>query len=124
MSSYKEMFELKPEELFERLTDTFCYSIPDKIESKSDMDEAQRLMLQLSSGISFLLSLQSYAKIKKTEIKRYGDKVAFQDAVDKNEIIENAVTALKQQYSGLSRAVTIRQANLEEIRLSGRSQTA
>ncbi len=124
MENYESFFSLTPVELLNKLTKRFDYKIPEKIATKEDMENAQALMLKLTGDISYLFALQSYAKIETSRIKRLGLKEDSQDAIDKKEVIANFLDALKQQYNGVSRAVTIVLASNEEAKYNGRGTVA
>ena len=124
MENYESFFSLTPVELLNKLTKRFDYKIPEKITTKEDMENAQALMLRLTGDISYLFALQSYAKIETSRIKRLGLKEDSQDAIDKKEVIANFLDALKQQYNGVSRAVTIVLASNEEAKYNGRGSVA
>ena len=62
----------------------------------------------------------SYAKVNARLAKREGNKQKYEDAVDKKEIIQNMTDSIKQQYAALSRAVTIRIENNQELKIGAR----
>ena len=124
MENYETWFNQTPTETFNKLVSRFNYTIPDKINTKADMEAAQGLMLKLTGDIAFLLALSSYAKIETSRVKRLGIKDETQDAIDKKEMIANFLDALKQQYNGVSRAVTINISNNEEMKFNGRGTVA
>lgn len=84
------------------------------------MEQASVILIQLSTYYAYLCTLLSYAKINARMAKRTGNKAAYEDAVDKKEIIQNMTDSIKQQYAALSRAVTIRIENNQELKLGAR----
>lgn len=115
---YAQILAKNPRDLMEWLLEEFTVEIPHEIITTDDMDEAASLMMQLSSYFSYLCTLSSYAKIATREVKREGDKIAYEDMVDRKEIIQNMLDAVKQQYSAVSRAVTVRIENNNELRMN------
>lgn len=115
---YEEVFKKKPKELLEWLTDNFYIPIPDAVLSIEDMDKAAEFLLRTSANYQYLNALLSYAKLATREAKREKRKEEYEDMVDKKEIISNVVDAIKQSYAAVSRAVTIRIENNEELRMS------
>lgn len=109
---------LPPKELSIRLDEEFDVTLPDAIISIEDMEAASKLLIKLSGSYSFLTSLLSFAKIAVRETKRSGDKVAWEDMVDRKDAIENKTNAIKQNYSAVSRAVTIHIENNAELRMN------
>lgn len=109
---------LPPKELSIRLDEEFDVTLPDAIISIEDMEAASKLLIKLSGSYSFLTSLLSFAKIAVRETKRSGNKVAWEDMVDRKDTIENKTNAVKQNYSAVSRAVTIHIENNAELRMN------
>lgn len=115
---YKILLTLSPSDLLENLEKEFLRPVPEEILSVEDMEMAGKELLRLSSAYSSLLTLQSYAKLDTREKKR--EKVTkreIDDSVDRKEIIQNVVDIVKQQYNAVSRAVTIRIENNQELRM-------
>lgn len=114
----EQLFEISPEELFEYLTDTFGEEVPTQLISIEDMQKAGELLGRLTNQYSYLVNISSLAKIKKRNVKRYGSKEQYEDAVDREEIINNMVEIVKHQYQSVSRCVTIKMANDNELRMT------
>ena len=115
---YEQIFSMKPLELMQWLEDNFSIQVPSVIMSMSEMNTAAELLLRLTEIYSYLVSLSSYAKIRTREIKRTMSKEEYENAVDKKEVIGNYVDIIKQQYASISRAVTIRMENNQELRMN------
>lgn len=115
---YEQVFSMAPLELMQWLSDNFTIQVPSAVLSISDMNNAAGLLLQLTEIYSYLVSLSSYAKVRTREIKRTMPKEVYEDAVDKKEIISNFVDIIKQQYASISRAVTIKMENNQELRMN------
>lgn len=116
--TYSDILNMSPTQLFEWITKEFIIQIPAQIHSIEDMDYAATTLLKLSSHYSYLNSLLSYAKIRTRECKRSGDRIEYEDMVDKKEIIQNMTDSVKQQYAAVSRSVTIRIENNQELRMN------
>lgn len=117
---YKTALQKEPQELLDWVTDNFIASVtvPVQIDSAEAMDAAAEELLKLSSYYSFLATMSSAAKINARLAKDSGDKKAYAAAVDKKEIVQNAEDAVKMLYSGISRAITVRTENLQELRMN------
>lgn len=118
-TDYKSILSKTPAELLSWFLDEFTVEIPEIITSQEDMNDAQKVMLKLSGFYSYLMVLQSYAKIITRELKRdKTKKTEAEDMVDKKEIIQHFTDAIKHNYSAVSRAVTIYIQNTEELRMT------
>lgn len=115
---YQKVLEKGTIELIEWLNNEFSVDMPDEIMTPDDMDEAAKLLMQLSGYYSYLCSLFSYAKIYTRALKRGDDKEKYEDMVDRRDAIEKMLDAVKQQYAGVSRAVAIRIENNQELRMN------
>ena len=115
---YISILNMEPEKLLDWLNNEFTVQIPEEILSIEDMNEAARILLQLSNSYSYLCTLSSYAKIAARQAKRYGEKMDYEDAVDRKKIIQNMTDCIKQQYAAVSRSVTIRIENNQELRMT------
>ena len=114
---YKKILNLEPTELIEWLMKEFYIEIPNQVISFEDMETASTVLIKLSTYYSYLCTLLSYAKINARITKREGSKTEYEDAVDKKEIIQNMTDSIKQQYAALSRTVTIKIENNQELRI-------
>lgn len=110
---------MPPKDFVAWLDEEFYIKIPVYvINSIEDMNEASRLLVILTNRYSYLSSFLSYAKIAAREAKRSGDKEAYEDMVDRRDAVENMTNSVKQQYSAVSRAVTIHNENNAELRMN------
>lgn len=112
------ILNMEPVMLLKWLSNEFSVDIPKEIVSVEDMDRAAKTLLQLSTQYSYLQTLLSYAKVATREAKRTGDKQYYEDMVDRKEIIQNKVDSIKQNYAAVSRSVTIRIENNQELRMT------
>lgn len=120
MNDYRTVLNKSPQELLDWITKEFIESVemPVQIIDSDGMNNASEQLLKLSSYYSYLATLLSEAKLNTRLTKRSSDKKAYEDAVDKKEIVQNAADAVKMMYAGVSRAVTIRMENLQELRMN------
>lgn len=115
---YMKIMEMEPIDLISWLNKNFLVQMPQHITSVSDMNQASELLMRLSGNYSYLCTLLSYAKVMVRNAKRNKPKSEYEDLVDRKEIIQNITDAVKQEYSAISRAVTIRIENNAELRMN------
>ena len=78
-----------------------------------------------STGKHLHTVIRYVTNAKKTEGGRYiGTRnclpdTVYEDMVDKKDIIENKSKAIKQAYSGISRAVSVKIENNQELKMTG-----
>lgn len=84
-----------------------------------DANAAGKELMRLSANYSFLSTLLSYAKVMKREKQRSGDKTAYQDAIDREDIIEQAMKSVDVSYRSINRAVSIWSEVQRELMMTG-----
>ncbi len=117
--NFKDLESHSPYEILEYLDVNYGVEVPTEIISGDDMMKAATLLGKLTNEYSYLMSLLSYAKIRCRDLKRNDDKRAYEDMIDRREVIQNKVDAVKSQYAAISRAVTIKIENDTELRMTG-----
>lgn len=130
MNNYDTILELEPYTMIDVLTTEYLTEVPNSINTIEDMNLASQKLLKLSASYSFITSLLSYVKISTRDAKREVNKAdkewkdikkaKYEDLVDKKEIIANIAESIKQQYSAISRAVTIHIENNKELNMAMR----
>ncbi|MBO4847046.1 MAG: hypothetical protein J5525_12250 [Lachnospiraceae bacterium] len=130
--TYMDVLSMNSYDMIDYLTETFLVQIPKSINSIEDMNHASELLLKLSTNYSYMNSLLSYIKLTTRDAKRQLDKLDakdpkkveyktyYEDMVDKKEIINNITECVDQEYSAISRAVTIKIENNKELSMSMR----
>ena len=114
-----EILNLSPIELLETLSNMYYIELPQALITIQDMEDASTLLLKLSGDYQYLVTLSSYAKLATREAKRNSSKEAYEDMIDKKEMIQNFVEIVKQNYKALSRAITVHMENNEELKMVG-----
>ena len=115
MEDYQRILEMDIFELLDWLSKNFSVRLPNKVETVEQMNEASELLLRITSYHSYLCELLSYAKVAVRYAKRNLPKEEWEDYVDKQNAIDRWLDIVKQQYTALSRAVTIRTENNREL---------
>lgn len=116
--TYADVLRKAPADLLSWTDKEFSVEIPEEIHTPDEMKYAAKLLLKLSSYYSYLCSLLSYAKLETRYAKRNASKQDYEDMVDKKEIIQNAQERVKQAYTAISRAVTIKIENNRELQMN------
>ena len=115
---FNALLSMPPKKFLAWLNANFYLKLPTyAVNSAEDMTNAAQLMTVLTNRYSYLCSFLSYAKIAVREAKRDGDKAAYEDMVDRRDSIDSMVSAVKQEYAAVSRAVTIHVENNEELKM-------
>lgn len=126
--SYEQILARTPFELQQWLVRNFTNAVilPEVIDTIEDMNNAAGILLRLTGYYSYLVNLLGYAKLRVRQTKRQGkeEKAAYEDMVDKRDLIDLAAASIKMQYQAVSRAVTIHQENCMELRMNGNGYIA
>lgn len=118
---HDDIFNMDTYEFLGWIDKTFTLKKIEHVITMADMNMASEELLRLSALYSYISELVSYAKVKTREIKRSGNKIAYEDMVDKKDALDNKMSAIKQSYAGISRAVSIKIENNTELRMTARS---
>lgn len=97
-------------EFFEPLTNTF--------DSTDDMVQISKDIIKLVNQYSYLAATLAALKVECRVAKNTKPKAEYEDMVDKKEVIQKALDAVKLKHSALSRMVTIKQEINKEINMS------
>lgn len=115
--TFYEIAEISTSELFDYLINNFSSAIPSEVNSVEDAEEVSRLLSKTANSYMYLSEVYAYLKFSirnaKREEKR--NKAKIDDLVDKKEIVDRFISALKLQYQAASRMITIRENNLKEL---------
>ena len=107
-----------PELLNRSLIENYIQEIPVSIETVDDMIYAGHMMAMITNDYSYLLGVLSTFKIWAKIAKVNGSKAEYNDMVMRRDSIETIVDILKQQYSALSRLITIKQEINNELKMT------
>lgn len=118
MQKLEQLFKMTPEEYITWLTDTFWQPIPETFDNSEEWAQAGELLCILTNNYGYLLNVYGYMQLKVRQCKREKNKNMTEDFIDKRDLTDNMIKILKQQYATLSRMVTIRQCNLDELHMS------
>ncbi len=109
---------MDPEELNSDLIEEYVHEIPINIESVDDMARAGRLMGILTNNYSYMLATLNTFKIWVKIAKKAEDKSEYEKMVMRRDSVEAIVDILKQQYSAVSRLISVKQEINNELRMT------
>jgi hypothetical protein len=122
MKTNAELLQMKPIELQNWLTEEFelTKEIPTDINTIEDMEKASHLIGLFTNRLSYLTALGVYAKMAVRAEKRKGkeNKELADDMIDRQYAIDAAANIVKQQYTAVSRMITVKQEINKEIYMS------
>ena len=123
-----DIIHLEPMSLVKYLSDNFTVdlsSLENGIKEPNDYYIAQKLMYRINSYYSYMLTLQSYAKLELRKAQRINsaeknaeNKRIHEDMTDRCFCIDNFVTLLKKQSETVSRMITAKQEANKEINMN------
>lgn len=118
----EQILKMDPTALQNWLAEEFELEVPLKTEISTieDMKYAEKMIAILTNRLSYLSSLGIYAKIAVRTAKRKGKeaKEEWENMVDRQAAINAAEDTIKQQYSAISRMITVKQEINKEIFMS------
>lgn len=112
-----EELKMKPDELSNVLFDTFYREIPTSFETSEDLNKIGELMAESVNQYSYLTNLLNQAE-NQWRFLQYDKKnhaKEFYDELDRKTVINRTLDMVKLRQKTLSRLITIKQINNQEI---------
>lgn len=120
LTRVSDFFDLTPYELIGRLEPFKAVKFPPgEYMTPEQMIAAGNELNRLSANYSFLSTLLCYARVDKRAKQRSGDKNAYQDAIDREDIIECVMKSIDTLYRSINRSTTIRTEVAKELMMTG-----
>lgn len=115
--TFKEIENSTTNELFEFLIENFSNSLPSEVNSVEEANEISRILSKTANNYMYLSEVYAFLKfsIRNEKRKENKNKAKIDDLIDKKEIIDRFISALKLQYQAASRMITIRESNIKEL---------
>ncbi len=104
--STKGIISMDPEHFLDHVGEQMITLI-DAVETEEQANQAMRMTHFLADNYAYLSQLMSFARIEKRRLARAGKGPAYEDMVDKEAILENALKAIDMQYKALSKSITV-----------------
>ena len=108
-------------DFFEYLIKEFSVNIPVHIETIEEAEEAAKVMLICARNYQYLNTLIMFLRREVHEAARLGNKEEKTILMDKRDAVNDMISSLKLSYQAISRAITVRQGNLEELHMSDKT---
>ena len=107
--NYEKVLNKTPIEFISWIETHFLYETFPHMETKEDVERGLDMMNIQARMLETLATLLSYAKIRTRDLKRGGaeKKLEYEDMVDKKEIIENTISAIKISYQTTNKCITV-----------------
>lgn len=99
--------------------DGFLSNIDISILTTEDAQAATTELGELSNRYAYLSSLSNHAKLYKRRLRRAGNVSDYEDMIDKEAMITDAMSSVDRQYRALSKAITVHIENNKELYLTG-----
>lgn len=111
--------------MIQYISDTILNDVPESMDTEYDINQMEVLLSRLPNSYSYIVTLLSYARHYVREYKRSGEKELYEDMMDKRDALESIASAIKLQYQGVSRKITLYEqkydaVNMWEYRNEGR----
>jgi hypothetical protein len=104
--NYQDALNLSPEDLLSYLEEV-QEPVIIQITCDKEAEQAIQLLHAFANVYAYLSTLDSYAKVAKRQLARKGKGPAYEDMIDKDTIITNALSSLTLQYRSISKAISL-----------------
>lgn len=117
MMSINQILAQSPLDLVSWLDENFNKELP-VLNSSVEFAQHNYLLGELANSFSFLTSLHAVAQIMVRDAKRRGlEKAYVDDCIDKRDVIESFLNAVKMNYTAFSRMITVQKQADDEMRM-------
>ncbi len=117
MTNIQQILAQSPMDLIKWLNENFNKQLP-ILNSSREFAEHSYLLGELANSYSFLTSLHAVAQIMVRDAKRRGlERAYIEDCIDKRDIIENFLNAVKMNYAAFSRMIAVQKQAADEMRM-------
>lgn len=121
MMNTMQILSMAPLDLVAWLDDNFLKSLP-MPENTAEFVKNKCLLAGLANTYAYLVSLHSVAQIMVRDAKEQGlPKAHINNAIDRRDIIEHVMDAVKMQYNAFSRMITVQQQADNEARMMNKT---
>ncbi len=114
----KEIEIMPIESYIQWMANGFHIPVPEQIKSIEDANKAATLLSKYSNNYLYLVELYNNFKVLSRKARRDKDMDKYEEYVDKRDIAEYMAKGVKLQYQAVSRMITIRQGNLDELSMN------
>ena len=113
--------QASPEELSQALIERYSMLIPEQISNIDDIGNIGTLLGKLANEKTFLYSLFCYLKVVARTENNKGkeNRQVAEEMAMRRDAAEIMLDAVKGQYDAVSRMLTARKMELDEMRMSG-----
>lgn len=111
--SYQEILRMEPTTLAAYLEQKKL-PVDISLSCPQDAELASNLLRAIANNCSFLTSLASFAVADKRKQARIGRTQGYEDAIDREAIIERALKGCDTQYKALSKSISLYMNELNE----------
>lgn len=116
-----QILAMPPLDLVQWLDNNFISELPAP-ETRVEFSENKFLLARLANTYAYLVSLHSVAQILVRDAKEQGmPKSHINNAIDRRDIIEHFLDAVKMQYNAFSRMITVQQQADAEAKMMGKT---
>lgn len=125
----QQIIDMNVDDFINYIVNTYLEPVPERLETIEEMSTAGMLLAKYANSYTYLVALYAYlkaaarrAKRAQIEAKHTEDELAakeiYEDLNDKANLTIEFYKAIKQQYAALSRMITVRSDNLDELHMS------
>lgn len=97
-------------EIIKSVSERVLEGIPEGIDmgDPNQVQRAESALGRLPNDYAYCMEMLSYSRHYVRSLKRSKDKEAYEDMMDKRDALESIGSAIKLQYQGLSRQLTMK----------------
>lgn len=103
--------------MIQYISDTILHDVPESMDTEYNISQMEVLLSRLPNSYAYIVTLLSYARHYVREYKRNGNKELYEDMMDKRDALESIASAIKLQYQGVSRKITLYEQKYDAVNM-------
>lgn len=103
--------------MIQYISDTILHDVPESMDTEYNIHQMEVLLSRLPNSYAYIVTLLSYARHYVREYKRSGEKELYEDMMDKRDALESIASAIKLQYQGVSRKITLYEQKYDAVNM-------
>lgn len=111
-----DLKEMSVSSMIEYIDSTIMQDIPETM-GEYDIQKMEILLSRIPNSYAYIMTLLSYSRTFVREAKRDGNKERYEDMMDKRDALESISAALKLQYQGISRKITLYEQKYDALNM-------
>ncbi len=103
------LLTMSPLDIIHSISSRVLEDIPEGVSTHEDLTKLEVMLGRIPNDYAYVIELLSYSRNYVRYFKRKGEKEKYEDLMDIRDALESISSALKMQYQGVSRMLSVKE---------------